>query len=108
MFGTRSPPGAFPISARLWRRRRAPPPLSSKCTRNKVAGLSGYGFLDDMFYLEFGGYRPLSTNIAAGPRGRYDGSKPDQWRCTLLAARIRTKFWKPLMGTRQIRARIKS
>ena len=28
----------------------------------QVAGLSGYGFLDDLFYLEFGGYRPLSTN----------------------------------------------
>jgi hypothetical protein len=27
----------------------------------QVAGLSGYGFLGDMFYLEFGGYRPLST-----------------------------------------------
>jgi hypothetical protein len=28
----------------------------------KVVGLSAYTFLDDMFYLEFGGYRPLSTN----------------------------------------------
>src|SRR5215831_13585886 len=27
----------------------------------QVAGLSGYGFLDDLFYLEFGAYRPLST-----------------------------------------------
>jgi hypothetical protein len=28
----------------------------------QVAGISSYGFLDDLFYLEFGGYRPLSTN----------------------------------------------
>ena len=28
----------------------------------QVAGVSGYGFLDDIFYLEFGGYRPLSNN----------------------------------------------
>src|SRR6516165_9092889 len=28
----------------------------------QVAGFSGYSFLDDLFYLEFGGYRPLSTN----------------------------------------------
>ena len=28
----------------------------------QVAGISGYGFLDDLFYLEFGGYRPLSNN----------------------------------------------
>ena len=28
----------------------------------QVVGLSSYGFLDDLFYLEFGGYRPLSTN----------------------------------------------
>ena len=28
----------------------------------QVAGVSAYAFLDDLFYLEFGGYRPLSTN----------------------------------------------
>ena len=28
----------------------------------QVAGLSGYSFLDDTFYLEFGGYWPLGTN----------------------------------------------
>ena len=28
----------------------------------QVAGLTTYGFFDDMFYFEFGGYRPLSTN----------------------------------------------
>jgi hypothetical protein len=28
----------------------------------QVAGISSYGFLDDLIYLEFGGYRPLSTN----------------------------------------------
>jgi hypothetical protein len=28
----------------------------------QVAGLTSYGFLDDLFYLEFGGYRPLSNN----------------------------------------------
>lgn len=28
----------------------------------QVAGLSAYGFLDDTFYFEFGGYRPLSTH----------------------------------------------
>ena len=27
----------------------------------QVVGLSGYGFVYDLFYLEFGGYRPLST-----------------------------------------------
>jgi len=28
----------------------------------QLAGVSAYGFLDDLFYLEFGGYRPLSNN----------------------------------------------
>jgi len=28
----------------------------------QVAGLTGYLFLDDLFYLEFGSYRPLSNN----------------------------------------------
>lgn len=28
----------------------------------QVAGLSAYSFLDDTFYFEFGGYRPLSTD----------------------------------------------
>lgn len=28
----------------------------------QVVGLSAYSFLDDTFYFEFGGYRPLSTN----------------------------------------------
>ncbi len=28
----------------------------------QVAGLSAYSFLDDTFYFEFGGYRPLSTH----------------------------------------------
>ena len=28
----------------------------------QVAGVSAYSFFDDLFYLEFGGYRPLSTN----------------------------------------------
>src|SRR6201987_4730650 len=28
----------------------------------QVAGLTGYTFLDDIFYLEFGGYWPLGTN----------------------------------------------
>lgn len=28
----------------------------------QVAGLSAYGFLDDTFYIEFGGYRALSTH----------------------------------------------
>ena len=28
----------------------------------QLAGISAYGFLDDLFYLEFGGYRPLSNN----------------------------------------------
>jgi hypothetical protein len=28
----------------------------------QVAGLSAYGFFDDTFYFELGGYRPLSTN----------------------------------------------
>ena len=34
----------------------------------QVVGLSSYAFLDDLFYLEFGGYRPLSndTQLALG------------------------------------------
>ena len=28
----------------------------------QVAGLTAYAFVDDLFYLEFGGYRPLSNN----------------------------------------------
>ena len=28
----------------------------------QVVGLTGYAFLDDLFYLEFGGYRPLSND----------------------------------------------
>jgi hypothetical protein len=44
----------------------APTPTAStfieQVYAQQVAGLSGYGFLDDLLYLEFGGYRPLSTN----------------------------------------------
>jgi hypothetical protein len=40
----------------------------------KVAGVSSYGFLDDLFYLEFGGYRPLSNNtqlaLGVSPTGQ--------------------------------------
>jgi hypothetical protein len=40
----------------------------------KVAGVSSYGFLDDLFYLEFGGYRPLSNNtqlaLGVSPSGQ--------------------------------------
>ncbi len=51
-----------------------------------VAGLSTYGFLDDTFYFELGGYRPLSTNTQLAFGVRYDRAKPDQRRCPLLAA----------------------
>jgi hypothetical protein len=37
-------------------------PFIEQVYAQQVAGLSGYGFLDDLFYFEFGGYRPLSTN----------------------------------------------
>jgi hypothetical protein len=44
----------------------APTPTAStfieQVYAQQVAGLSTYGFVDDLFYLEFGGYRPLSTN----------------------------------------------
>ena len=44
----------------------APAPTAStfieQVYAQQVVGLSTYGFLDDLFYLEFGGYRPLSTN----------------------------------------------
>jgi hypothetical protein len=33
----------------------------------QVAGLSAYSFLDDTFYFEFGGYRPLSNSCAGLP-----------------------------------------
>jgi hypothetical protein len=40
----------------------------------QVAGVSSYGFLDDLFYLEFGGYRPLSNNtqlaLGVSPTGQ--------------------------------------
>jgi hypothetical protein len=40
----------------------------------KVVGVSSYGFLDDLFYLEFGGYRPLSNNtqlaLGVSPSGQ--------------------------------------
>jgi hypothetical protein len=32
----------------------------------QVVGLSAYSFLDDTFYFEFGGYRPLSNNTQKG------------------------------------------
>jgi hypothetical protein len=39
----------------------------------QVVGLSAYAFLDDMFYFEFGGYRPLSdqtqTPLGINPNG---------------------------------------
>jgi hypothetical protein len=37
-------------------------PFINQVYAQKVVGLSGYGFLNDTFYLEFGGYQPLSTN----------------------------------------------
>jgi hypothetical protein len=56
------PAWSFPyISSAL-----APMPTAStfieQVYAQQVAGLSSYVFLDDLFYLEFGGYRPLSTN----------------------------------------------
>jgi hypothetical protein len=50
----------------------APAPLAStfieQVYAQQVLGLSAYGFFDDTFYVEFGGYRPLSpqTQIALG------------------------------------------
>jgi hypothetical protein len=37
-------------------------PFIDEVYGQQVAGLSAYTFLDDLLYLEFGGYRPLSTN----------------------------------------------
>jgi hypothetical protein len=37
-------------------------PFIDQVYAQQVAGLSAYSFLDDAFYFEFGGYRPLSTN----------------------------------------------
>src|SRR5215831_18508164 len=56
------PAWSFPyISSAL-----APTPTAStfieQVYAQQVAGLSAYSFLDDLFYVEFGGYRPLSTN----------------------------------------------
>jgi hypothetical protein len=56
------PAWSFPyISSAL-----APTPTAStfieQIYAQQVVGLSTYGFLDDLFYVEFGGYRPLSTN----------------------------------------------
>ena len=40
----------------------------------QVAGLTSYGLLDDLFYFEFGGYRPLSNNtqlaLGVSPTGQ--------------------------------------
>ncbi len=57
-----TPAWSFPfISSAL-----APMPTAStfieQVYAQQVAGLSGYSFLDDTFYLEFGGYWPLGTN----------------------------------------------
>jgi hypothetical protein len=47
----------------------------------QVAGLTGYAFFDDLFYLEFGGYRPLSSNtqkaLGISPTGQ---SRSAAWR----------------------------
>ena len=56
------PAWSFPfISSKL-----APMPTAStfieQVYAQQVAGLTGYSFLDDTFYLEFGGYWPLGTN----------------------------------------------
>ena len=54
----------------------------------QVAGLSAYGFLDDIFYLEFGGYRPLSNNtqkaLGVSPTGQspINGVAP-YWRVAI-------------------------
>ena len=37
-------------------------PFIDQVYAQRVVGLSTYSLLDDMLYLEFGGYRPLSTN----------------------------------------------
>ncbi len=37
-------------------------PFIDQVYAQQVAGVTTYGFLDDTFYLEFGGYRPLSTH----------------------------------------------
>jgi hypothetical protein len=54
----------------------------------QVAGLTGYSFLDDLFYLEFGGYFPLSTNtqralgIATTGQSPINGIAP-YWRAAV-------------------------
>jgi len=68
------PAWSFPyISSAL-----APMPTAStfieQVYAQQVVGLSSYGFLDDLFYLEFGGYRPLSNNtqlaLGVSPTGQ--------------------------------------
>ena len=42
----------------------------------QVAGLGAYGFLDDLLYFEFSGYRPLSTNTQKTLRVDTTGQSP--------------------------------
>ena len=56
----------------------------------QVAGLSAYSFLDDTFYFEFGGYRPLSNSTQLALGSNYQ-------------ARARSAVPRPIGGSRQRR-----
>ncbi|HXC14741.1 MAG TPA: hypothetical protein VNV39_18135 [Stellaceae bacterium] len=57
-----TPAWSFPFISPQLAPMPAATPFINQVYAQQVAGLSAYGFLDDIFYFEFGGYRPLSTN----------------------------------------------
>jgi hypothetical protein len=62
------PAWSFPYISSAFAPMPVATPFINQVYAQQVAGLSAYGFVDDTFYLEFGGYRALSnsTQLALG------------------------------------------
>jgi hypothetical protein len=83
-------------------------PFINQVYAQQVGGMSAYGFLDDTFYLEFGGYRSLSnsTQLALGidtsGQSPIGGTAP-YWRAA-VEKNIGNHSWE--MGTFGLAARV--
>jgi hypothetical protein len=74
----------------------------------QVVGVSACSFLDDMFYFEVGGYRPLSTNMQLALGVDTTGQSPISGVAPYWRVAFETEFWRSFVGSRHIWACVKS
>jgi hypothetical protein len=68
-------------------------PFIDEVYAQQVVGLSAYSFLDNMFYVEFGGYRPLSTNTQLALGVDTTGQSPFSGIAPYWRVAVEPKFW---------------